>query len=79
MYLHQRQKIDRRRIEDAFFQYAVLKAASWYPLHFDLEHLPLHAATPNTVAHFVEKYHGAFMNLYSGDVNIIYVSSIVKC
>lgn len=62
----ERQKLDRRRIEDAFFQYAVLRAASWYPHHFRIECMPLHAETVNTVSKFTAVYHGAFMERYSG-------------
>lgn len=66
--LKERQKVDRRRIEDAFFQFALLKAASWYPHKFDHSQLPLHANSTYTIAKFTEQYHGAFMEQYSGKV-----------
>ncbi len=65
--LHERQKLDRRRVEDGYFQYALLKAASWYPGKFSLEDLPLHSSTVKTVALFTKIYHGVFMDKYSGD------------
>ena len=59
--------LDRRRLEDVFFQYAILEAASWYPYRFDTQSFPLHSSTMKTVAKFTEKYHGAFMDRYSGN------------
>lgn len=70
--LNERQKLDRRRAEDAFFQYAILKAASWYPDYFNIQDLPLHASTMKTVTKFTEKYHGAFMDRYSGTALLIH-------
>ena len=65
--LNERQKLDRRRAEDAFFQYAIL---TWYPDYFNIQDLPLHASTMKTVTKFTEKYHEAFMDRYSGTANV---------
>jgi hypothetical protein len=46
--LQERQRLDRR-IEDAYYQYAALRVASWYPDTFPLSDLPLHAATNETL------------------------------
>ena len=43
--LNQRVKVDRRRIEEAFLQYALLRVASWYPEKLSLSCLPLHTKT----------------------------------
>ena len=40
---HKRQKLDRRRIESAFFQYAALRVASFHPDLFQNSKLPLHS------------------------------------
>ena len=63
--LADRQRLDRRRVEDAFFQYAMLRAASWYPHSFSLCTLPCHKDTTDTLAKFTAVYHGAFMNKYA--------------
>lgn len=46
--LMQRYQLDRRRIEDAYFQYAVLNVCSWYPEYFEIGTLALHNATDST-------------------------------
>lgn len=68
MVLIERQRVDRHRVEDAFFQFALLKAASWYPSHFDISQLPLHAKSLETISKFTTIYHGAFMEKYSGKI-----------
>ncbi len=60
--LLERQKVDRRRIEDAFFQYAALRVASWYPAQFKDSALLLHSSTTATTAKMTTVYHGAFMD-----------------
>lgn len=57
--------LDRRRLEDAHFQYALLRVASWY--NFDLASLPLHGSTHETIVHFANRYYQAFMKNYSGE------------
>ena len=63
--LNDRIRVDRRRIEDSFFEYAILRAASWYPETFDLDKLPLHSEAKNTLSYFTTIYHGAFMAKYA--------------
>lgn len=61
---HKRQKLDRRRIESAFFQYAALRVASFHPDLFQTSKLPLHSETVNTIAEMTTVYHGVFMRKY---------------
>ena len=63
--LVERQKLDRRRLEDAHFQYAILKVAGWYPQHLNICELPLHSALQETLSKVVAVYHGAFMDKYT--------------
>ena len=67
--LQERQKLDRRRIEDAFFQYAILTVVSWYSQHFSLCQLPMHNMASETVTGITEKYHGLFMSHYSSKLH----------
>ena len=62
-----------RRIEDAFFQYAILRAASWHPDDFCLCDLPLHGNTTATIENMTCVYHGAFMRKYAGRFNYRHV------
>lgn len=75
--LIERQRVDRRRIEDAFFQYAVLRAASWYPDDFCLYNLPLHGNTTATIENMTCVYHGAFMRKYAGMFNHRHVHATI--
>lgn len=43
--LNERVKVDRSRIEEAFFPYALLMVASWYPNQLSPTTLSLHAKT----------------------------------
>lgn len=45
----ERYLLDRRRVEAAHFQYAVLRVASWYPDVLDITQLPLHSHADNTL------------------------------
>lgn len=65
MDLLQRYWLDRRRIEDAFFQFAVLHVCSWYPEHLKTSCLPLHDAASNTILHITSQYHEIFTEKYS--------------
>ena len=47
--LKARHKLDRRRVEDAFFQFAVLRICSWYPDTFKSNNLVLHCSFDKTV------------------------------
>jgi hypothetical protein len=69
--LMERQKVDRRRVEDAFFQYALLRASSWYPRHFCIASMPLHADAMSTISKFTRVYHGVFMQRYSGVLQVM--------
>ena len=65
--LNERVKVDRRRIEEAFFQYAMLQVASWYPDKLSLSTMPLHAKTMEILPQIVSVYHGAFMRRHAGN------------
>ena len=65
--LAQRLLLDRRRLEDAHFQYAVLNIVLWYPSTFKLCDLPLHGGTQETLLQLSESYFEAFMQNYSGE------------
>lgn len=56
-----RQRLDCRRVEDAYLQFATLRVCSWYPQHFDVGKLPLHSNTSNTLQQITSIYHGIFM------------------
>ena len=43
--LNERVKVDRCRIEEAFFQYALLRVTLWYPDQLSMSTLPLHNKT----------------------------------
>lgn len=60
-------KLDRRRIEAAHLQYAVLQVASWYK--FDINKLALHSDTDATLSDVVKYYHGAFMAYYASKLS----------
>lgn len=63
--------MDRRRVEDAFFQYAALRVASWYPEQFKIPTLQFHAMTTMTISNMTTVYHGAFMKKYSGSYVLV--------
>ena len=56
--------MDRRRLEEAHFQFAILQTASWYPQHIRIDNLALHGSTKNTLD-VVSIYHGVFMAQYA--------------
>ena len=70
--LNERAKFDRRRIEEAFFQYALLRVTSWYPDQLSLSSLPLHNKTTEILPSTVSVYHGAFMKRHAGNVALIF-------
>ena len=76
--LTERQRVDRRRVEDAFFQYALLRAASWYSHHFSLSTLPLHNDTLDTLSKFTTVYHGAFMEKYASMCSEVVVDTAIR-
>ena len=63
--LRERQLLDRRRVEDAYYQYAGVKVCHWYPDTFCLANLPLHAEISETLPMMTKVYHGLFMKCYS--------------
>lgn len=63
----ERYLMDRRRVEAAHFQFAILQVASWYPHVFDLCKLPLHSAVDDTLNSVVSIYHGTFMAQNAGE------------
>ena len=64
--LTKRQMLNRRRMEEAFFQYAALKVSQWYPNAIDYTSVKLHSGTSETLEMITTVYHGAFMNKYAG-------------
>ena len=58
-----RRLLDRRRLEDAHFQYAILRVAAWYNLK--LTDLPLHGATTDTLLRISSIFYKLFMTKYS--------------
>ena len=60
--------MDRRRLEEAFLQYAMLKMARWYhgvkadklTFHDGLPHV-LSSATPIFLSEFMQNYSGLFI------------------
>lgn len=68
----------RFRVEDAFFQYALLRAASWYSHCFTLSTLPLHNDTLDTLSKFTTVYHGAFMEKYASMCSEVVVDTAIR-
>ena len=64
--LLRRQEMDRRRLEEAFFQYALLKVAAWYKIK-PLNELKMHSETCNTLAIVTPLFHNEFMKNYAGN------------
>ena len=60
--------MDRRRLEDAHFQYAILRVAAWYDLK--LSDLPLHGAANDTLLQIGSTFYEAFMKKYSGEMSL---------
>lgn len=80
--LNEREKVDRRRVEDAMFQYAMLNVSSWYTTLLELSALPMHAQTTTTIFKSTTVYHGAFMKKYSGKLHEgvpLHVSKVLIC
>lgn len=63
--LLERHNLDRRRVEDAYYQFAVLRVCSWYPSNFQMKDLALHNSTSGTMQQMVTNFHGIFMEKYS--------------
>ena len=73
--LNERQRVDRRRIEDAVFQYALLEVSSWYDCLSELSNKPMHILTTATIFDSITVYHGAFMKRYSGNLIAKYLAT----
>ena len=52
----ERHKVDRRRLEAAHFQFAILQVAMWYPQHINMEELHLHSALQTSLQTVVAVY-----------------------
>lgn len=61
--------MDRRRLQEAFIQYALLKVASWYPKHVDIQKLWLHDGLPETLLNVTRIFHKAFTKKYAGKLH----------
>ena len=59
--LLERKKLDRRRLETAHFQFALLQIAVWYPEHIDINKLFLHLSLDAMLIEVIAVYHGAFI------------------
>lgn len=66
--------LDRRRLESAHMQFALLKVARWYEM--DLNAISLHSDTTETMGAVIENYHGLFMAHYSSKFNVLYIHDI---
>lgn len=58
--------MDRRRLEEAFLQYALLKVAEWYPLQISIHKLYLHDGLSEMLLKATPLFHEAFTKKYSG-------------
>lgn len=58
-------RLDRRRVEEAHFQFAILQVASWYPRVLNVKELCLHADTQDTLSSVVPVYHAQFLTSYA--------------
>ena len=66
--LQQRQYLDRRQVERAFFQYAALKVCLWYPTHFPIHRCTLHSGTDSTLRDLTPAYNDVFMDKYASEL-----------
>ena len=76
--VNERVKVDRRRIEEAFFQYALLRVTLLYPDYFSVSTLPLHNKTIEILPKIVSVYHGAFMKRHAGNYSKVCTSMIAQ-
>ena len=59
--------MDRRRLEMAHLEYAVLRVCSWYPDHFQVSKLPFKPGSIDaTIDAVCAVYHMAFSTKYAG-------------
>lgn len=65
--LESRQQLDRRWLEEAFMQYALLRVDSWYPLSVNIEQLHLHDGLSQTLLKTTPMFHNAFIKNYASE------------
>ena len=58
--------MDRRRLEEAFLQYAILNIATLYPTHICTEMLHLHDGLSETLLMVTPVFHNAFIEKNAG-------------
>ena len=63
-----RQRMERRRLEEAFLQYALLNVSSWYPSEVVRDDLHLHQGLSESLLRITPLFHDAFIAKHSGNV-----------
>ena len=63
--------MDRRRLEEAFLQYALLRVASWYPSHISIDKLHLHDGLSRTLLSSTPLFHKAFTQKNTGNQSTV--------
>ena len=58
--------MDRRRLEAAFLQYALLKVSKWYPTQINIQKLHLHEGLSETLLNITPLFHDAFIRKNAG-------------
>ena len=58
--------MDRRRLEAAFLQYALLKVAAWYPEYICISKLHLHDGLSETLLKVTPVFHHVFIQKNAG-------------
>ena len=74
--LMDRYQMDRRRLKEAHFQFAILQTAFWCPQHLNINALALHGSTKNTLLDVVSIYHGVFMAQYASEYPFNYCMNL---
>ena len=64
--LESRQKMDRRRLEAGFLQYALLRVSKWYPTQIDIQKLHFHEGLSETLLKVTPLFHDAFIRRNAG-------------
>ena len=59
--LESRQRMDRRRLEAAFLQYALLRVSKWYPTQINVQKLHLHEGLSETLLKDTPLFHVALI------------------
>ena len=58
--------MDRRRLEAAYLQYALLRVAKWYPTQINVQKLHLHEGLSETLLKATPLFHDAFIRKNAG-------------